>query len=350
MRRTRRPANASAASLGCDMLTAAQTKAIAAKVEAEMSTISIVARSASVAALDRANNHLVGMVSSCSSAPVLSVKKHDRHKLREASGAQLWSGKKDAALMTTNSVNAIQQPHTALHRQAQRAWRAAPLPRPIAAAADRFDAKLISTRKRAHVAFDKVKEDPTSQQHAQKFGTMVRELSRERFSLVAPVEHLTEAYPDGVWGITLDRLGCSKGYDRPRSARSGVQFPSRPESNKVPVRQVLPTMPGMRKGEIHMMLPDSHHALGAFPAVIADNWRRTASPVASPVAVQATMPEVLPSQKPPRQRLTKERVGAPRPGGTGGGWEMLESQLKQLKGVSVPGSESSMKKGSLAES
>ena len=300
-------------------------------MEAEMGLMAVVARAVSTSALERAivktqeQELALQATQQAHSTPVIRIK--DKHSLREQEGSQLWA--KHRARMTphTSAISAVQRPHSGLHTKATRLW-SEELPAPVAKAAENFDQHFNSQKQRARLALKGLAEDPTSCHGAHRFGMTLQELRRKRYVVNAPVQHLAEAYPDGVWGITIDRLSPSKCYDVPRRfPRGGIEFSGIPQLGSAPVRPMLPALPG-RRTHVHMILPDSHHALGAFRTG-SDVQRKRYTKPAKPL--------------PPAPRIVIKRsyvlerggwdgsvagvgYGPQRPGGPGGDWELLSLQ------------------------
>ena len=329
-------------------LTLQQHLAIASRVDAEMSMMKARARGCTLFA--SARNHedtLIHELRRVESMPDLKDKAKDKHRLRESSGAQLWSVRAKKATRDITVAKAIGRPHSGLHRKAQKVWNEHQLPKPIEHSTKRFDDKLTARQQEAREAFRTVSKEPNLTTE-QEFGTKVRELSRVRFTIVAPVAHRAEAYPDAVWGIQLDRMGGSN-YDRQGNKVSGMSF-SGPANNPGSPRPIpmLPAMPGMDNSDEHMLLPDSHFALGSFSSrkqssssegkltPIGSSKRLTPmSKFSGPGGLKKLGKLSMLSGmlgKAAKEYSTKgERQGCPRPGGSGGDWELYRWQLSQLR-------------------
>eukprot|EP00900_Chrysochromulina_parva_P010607 jgi/Chrpa1/19548/Chrysochromulina_OHIO_Genome00024380-RA len=279
--------------------------------------------------------------------PELKDKAKDKHGLRESSGAQLWGVRAKKVTRDITVAKAIERPHSGLHRKAQKVWNERQLPKPIEHSTKLFDDKLTARQQEAREAFRTVSKEPNLTTD-REFGTKVRELSRVRFTLVAPVAHRAEAYPDAVWGIQLDRMGGSN-YDRQGNKASGMSFsgpPNKPGSPR-PI-PMLPAMPGMDKSDEHMLLPDSHFALGSFSnrkqssssegkfTPIGSSKRVTPiSKFAGPGGLKKlgklSMLSGMLGKAAKEYSTNGERQGCPRPGGSGGDWELYRWQLSQLR-------------------
>ena len=329
-------------------LTLQQQLAIASRVDAEMSMMKARARGCTLFA--SARNHedtLIHELRRVESMPDLKDKAKDKHRLRESSGAQLWSVRAKKVTRDITVAKAIGRPHSGLHRKAQKVWNEHQLPKPIEHSTKRFDDKLKARQQEAREAFRTVSKEPNLTTE-QEFGSKIRELSRVRFTIVAPVAHRAEAYPDAVWGIQLDRMGGSN-YDRQGNKVSGMSF-SGPPNNPGSPRPIpmLPAMPGMDNSDEHMLLPDSHFALGSFSSrkqssssegklTPIDSSKRLTpmSKFSGPGGLKKLGKLSMLSGmlgKAAKEYSTKgERQGCPRPGGSGGDWELYRWQLSQLR-------------------
>ena len=160
-------------------------------------------------------------------------------------------------------------------------------PSPISNAAMRFDSSMHLQTQQCELALHMVGDNPASVPESQRFEQLVQTLFLNRLVLNAPVEYTVAAYPDPVWGISLDRMATPRrAYATPRTRHrqtprrsAGFSFGTtmRGDAHAVDGGPARPMLPSLRlytqQPTEHALLADSHYALGGFSDDRPLNWK-----------------------------------------------------------------------------